>query len=573
MVQQRHARPHRFSSTNSVNRPRRLSSTSSHDTPPPYRDRTAAPSAKHAPPSVARLPPSAGKNARPFLKALRLLRPNAQLVTTIATSIVLFAITILVRASAIIPPHAALPSHDRVATGRLAAARADAHPVTPHSPNVLHSRRVNDRRRGRSQRLASRGDAVDAASNINSTSDDQQQAQNLSSLVASDGSHFLVDLSGSTFTMRYTGTQFHLSINTLNRRLSTDPVPLAFFIQISNSTIALLPRLLVVMWHPDHIYLIHLDEKISTDVRDKLHHAVNSVKLFNNIHFLPSDTITYKGVSMLLNTLSAMEYLLHDVSHDWQFFINLSGSDYPLVNTHTMAHMLSDPQITSRNMSFLQLATDKAFWKSLKQSRFDYIYYDTALAMRNHTNETSLINTWVRHPILNDIGVEFVQSEAWVIAHRSFAQMSVRSNTARKLLLLLSMMQDPEEHFFAMLAWNTPSVNASLAHHAFRAIFWELHGKMSGQHPYYIDHMDEHGEYPFWQGNLAESRCFFARKVRTADSQLLGRIDQFMSGTHQQAHVETITSNMTAVHDFVQCIARVDEATDQIRGHNICGKI
>lgn len=543
MVEQRKAtRPQAFlamPSRLSTNRPRYLSATQH--------------GGRHQPKQA--LPRAVGPNAHALQKKLRFIRPNAQFITAIATGVVLFAIVLLVRAAAIIPAH---PEHHEIIRGH-----PHEHAKSTASPGSK-SRRIGYQHPSTHHPLTALKTQA-AARNAN-----------LSSIVASDGSRFFVDLSGDTFDIRYAGTQSHLAIHAMTRRLSPTPATLAFFIQVSDATVPLLARLLVVLWHPQHVYVIHLDAKIEQEKVEIVKRVVGSVSVFHNVYFLPSEVITYKGVSMLINTLSAMDFLLgQQVVQKWEFFINLSGSDYPLVNSHTMAHVLGDVEITSRKMSFIQLAESKEFWYSMKKSRFDYIYYDTALAMHNRSTvngtNTKLINTWVRHPIMDGVGVEFVQSEAWLIAHRSFAKLAAQSTEGRKMLLLLSMMQDPEEHFFAMLAWNTPSVNKSLAHHAFRAVFWELHGNMSGQHPYYIDEADEHGEYPFWLGHVVESRCFFARKVKHAHSGFLDRIDKYLSGTHSNADQSSIAANLSAMHHFVQCISHVDDITDQIRGYNICG--
>lgn len=500
------------------------------------------------------LPRAVGPHAHFLHKRLQFIRPNPQIVTAIATAVVLFAIVLLVRAAAIVPAHPELHHSVR------------GHPGTHPKPSVAAN--------SQSQRISYQNPTTHHPQTAQQARQSAKSA-NLSSIVASDGSRFFVDLSGNTFDIRYAGTHSRLAIHAMTRRLSLKPVTLAFFMQVSDASIALLSRLLVVLWHPQHVYLIHFDAKIDAEKVEYVKHVILSVAPFRNIYFLPPEVITYKGVSMLLNTLAAMDFLLGKVPQKWEFFINLSGSDYPLVNSHTMAHILADADITSRNMSFIQLAESKEFWQAMKKSRFDYIFYDTALAMHNTSTpngtDTKLIDTWVRHPIVGELGVEFVQSEAWLIAHRTFAELAAQSTPGRKLLLLLSMMQDPEEHFFAMLAWNTPSVNRSLAHHAFRAVFWELNGKMSGQHPYYIDEPDEHGEFPFWLGHIVESKCFFARKVKHAHSPLLDRIDQYLSGTHPNAHQSSIAGNLSSMHHFVQCISHIDDESNHIRGYNICG--
>lgn len=495
-------------------------------------------------------------------KVARVARPRAQVVTAIAGGIVLFAILILIRSAAMLPPHPDMPPD--LARGRWRAQRWAAG-LTANSRWNRKRNRVNHH----ALQLDKDHDAERIEQKIIS------KVPELTLLVAADGSHFLVDLRGNSlqFDIRYTGVQSSLAVHTLNRRVSPKTTPIAFFMQISKGNLDLLPRLFVTLWHPDHIYLIHFDAKIPPKQSVEFQKAITSVSIFENVFFLPSDVITYKGVSMLLNTLSAMEFLLSLPSrYQWSYFINLSGSDYPLVNTDTIGRLLAQPHISDRNLSFVQIATDKNFWESMKESRFNFIYYDDALALHNSsvTTNTSLLHTWKEHPLKHNTGVQFLQSEAWIIAHRSFAQFAVHSNFARKLLLLLSMMQDPEEHFFAMLAWNDPRFNTTLAHHAFRAVYWELDGKMSGQHPYYIDQANPSGIYPFWQEHIRISPCFFVRKVRQAQSSLLNRIDRQMSGTHLTPNMTSVNTSHSTVRKFVQCISNVQQPTHQIRSYNVC---
>jgi protein xylosyltransferase len=52
---------------------------------------------------------------------------------------------------------------------------------------------------------------------------------------------------------------------------------------------------------------------------------------FGNVHVIAkSNLVTYKGPTMVASTLHAAAILLKE-SKDWDWFINLSGSDYPLV--------------------------------------------------------------------------------------------------------------------------------------------------------------------------------------------------------------------------------------------------
>eukprot|EP00178_Gracilaria_changii_P027166 TRINITY_DN848_c0_g1_i1.p1 TRINITY_DN848_c0_g1~~TRINITY_DN848_c0_g1_i1.p1 ORF type:complete len:504 (+),score=128.47 TRINITY_DN848_c0_g1_i1:32-1513(+) len=392
-------------------------------------------------------------------------------------------------------------------------------------------------------------------------------SRNVSSVLAADGSLFLVD--HHALSIEQTARTHALAAARMTHIVGEREADIAFFMQISDANMAFLPRLLTTLWHPANVYLIHFDNKIDAHRTDAFRTSLQRSDKLRNVHVMASEPITYMGVSMLLNTLSAIEWLLQS-HYQWHYFINLSGSDYPLVNILNMRRILGQPHVVERNVSFVQLAPNHTFWQRTKQSRFDTIFYDTSLAMRERAQQNQLLNTRQPHPMRQQLGVHFLQSEAWLILHRSFAHFSVRSAFARKLLIVLSMMKDPEEHFFAMLAWNQPHFNRTLAHHALRGIYWKLNGTSSGQHPYYIDQHMPDGSLPFWDPGVLKSRCFFARKFRHAQSELLERIDRLMSGTHPHADTHAVEKSLTAVNEYVACLCKRDPLWHNILWHPPC---
>ena len=80
---------------------------------------------------------------------------------------------------------------------------------------------------------------------------------------------------------------------------SEEPITLAFFVQISDSTIDHLPRLLRRIWEPCNLYAIHVDAKASgagvlRSLRERLH-AENG-DYASNVHFMEPELITYRGM-------------------------------------------------------------------------------------------------------------------------------------------------------------------------------------------------------------------------------------------------------------------------------------
>ncbi|CAN4090981.1 unnamed protein product [Withania somnifera] len=122
------------------------------------------------------------------------------------------------------------------------------------------------------------------------------------------------------------------------------PPSIAYLICGSNKDTSRIIRLLFAVYHPRNQYLIHLDKKDSQYEREHLALYVESVPLFKaaqNVNFIGKADFVYPiGSSGLSATLHGASILLR-VSHHWDWFINLSVDDYPLVTQDDLLHILS----------------------------------------------------------------------------------------------------------------------------------------------------------------------------------------------------------------------------------------
>lgn len=80
--------------------------------------------------------------------------------------------------------------------------------------------------------------------------------------------------------------------------------------------------------------MLHLDQSASQKERDKLALYVQGVKVFwaaQNVNVVgKSDVVSSKGSSFLSAVLHGAAILLK-LCEDWDWFVNLSANDYPLV--------------------------------------------------------------------------------------------------------------------------------------------------------------------------------------------------------------------------------------------------
>lgn len=114
---------------------------------------------------------------------------------------------------------------------------------------------------------------------------------------------------------------------------------IAYLISGSKGDGESLKRVLRALYHPRNQYAVHLDLEASPDERLKLADFVRNEPLFaklRNVRVVAkSNLVTYRGPTMVANTLHAAAILLKE-GGDWDWFINLSASDYPLVTQDGM---------------------------------------------------------------------------------------------------------------------------------------------------------------------------------------------------------------------------------------------
>lgn len=116
---------------------------------------------------------------------------------------------------------------------------------------------------------------------------------------------------------------------------SQNPVPkIAYLISGSRGDGESLKRTLKALYHPLNQYAVHLDLEAPPDERLDLMDFVEKESVFREVGNVrvvaKSNLVTYRGPTMVSNTLHAMAILLKE-GGSWDWFINLSASDYPLV--------------------------------------------------------------------------------------------------------------------------------------------------------------------------------------------------------------------------------------------------
>lgn len=426
------------------------------------------------------------------------------------------------------------------------------------------------------------------------------------------------------------------------RRLTQHPaeptpeVDLAYFVQVAPSNVALLPRLLAATYHADNVYAVHFDLKIdaaviaatiekvaialaeaeepvgeeatpNTTQRQEVPHrrSWRGSALPHNLLIMDRTPVTYRGITTVLNTLDGMSALLayahpsssstaagdgtadmrkltraagDDARPPWTYFINLSGSDYPLLSPTAMRRLLGRSDVAARGANFLTLHPREG-WELATRNRYRRLVVDTGVGVLGQGGPAATVDTTVRparvdHPLWEGADASLpspssaeagdspestdpppallAKGGAWMIASRPFVIYATSSGDARRALVAMANGLSSSEHYFPTLLLG-PAWRRTLLPHALRAVYWDPAwsggvslGEM--QHPNTIDPVvpaereevsvtsasgDEDTPPPSagpFGPRIATSPYLFARKFSRPDAPLLDWIDAHRLG-------------------------------------------
>nr|DAD29150.1 TPA_asm: hypothetical protein HUJ06_030618 [Nelumbo nucifera] len=145
------------------------------------------------------------------------------------------------------------------------------------------------------------------------------------------------------------------------------PVTFAYLISASEGDVEKLKRTLLALYHPGNYYLLHMDNGAPEMEHLELAEFVSGNPVFaqfDNVWIVGKpNLVTYRGPTMLATTLHAIAMLLRTCKWDW--FINLSASDYPLVTQDDLIDAFSN---LPRDLNFIQHSS-RLGWKQSKRGK------------------------------------------------------------------------------------------------------------------------------------------------------------------------------------------------------------
>ncbi|KAJ4721338.1 beta-glucuronosyltransferase GlcAT14B-like [Melia azedarach] len=270
------------------------------------------------------------------------------------------------------------------------------------------------------------------------------------------------------------------------------PVTFAYLLSASKGDTVKLKRALLALYHPGNHYLIHMDRAAPEKEQKEIAEFVANDPVFslvNNVYIVGKpNLVTYRGPTMLATTLHAMAMLLRCCKWDW--FINLSASDYPLVTQDDLIHAFSD---LPRDLNFIQHSSHLG-WKLNKRAK--PIIIDPGLYSLNKSEIW-----WVIKQRTLPSSFKLYTGSAWTILSRSFAEYC---------------------RYFQTLICNSEDYKNTTANHDLHYITWDNPPK---QHPRSLGLKD-------FRRMVLSSRPF-ARKFKQNNA-VLDKIDRDLLKRHRR---------------------------------------
>ncbi|XP_052208610.1 beta-glucuronosyltransferase GlcAT14B-like [Diospyros lotus] len=267
-------------------------------------------------------------------------------------------------------------------------------------------------------------------------------------------------------------------------------------------------RTLRALYHPLNQYVLHLDLESSIEERLELADRVEKDPVFakvGNVYMVTkANMVTYRGPTMVANTLHACAILLKR-SKDWDWFINLSASDYPLVTQDDLLYTFSE---LDRNWNFIE-HTNNLGWK--ENLRAMPLIVDPGLY---HSKKQDLF--WVTPDRTLPTSFKLFTGSAWMILSRSFVEYMIWGwdNLPRTLLMYYTNFLSSPEGYFQTVVCNVPEYVRTAVNHDMHYIAWDNPPK---QHPLSLTVNDT--------ANMISSGAAFARKFKK-DDPVLDKIDR-----------------------------------------------
>ena len=210
-------------------------------------------------------------------------------------------------------------------------------------------------------------------------------------------------------------------------------------------------RLFKAIYHPENHYLIHIDQKSVFTVNQEVQEFLED---YPNAYTLTSERVIWGGYSMVQSELKAMVYLL---SHGlkWDYFINLSGQDFPLKSQEFIFDFLAQ----NPGQNFIKIA-NQSKERPDTMNRIDHYFTET---------NTGFSGTESKRAFMKNV-TSYIGGQ-WMILTRSCCDFICNSPEVQEYEDFYRNTLIADESFFQTVLMNT-TFSEVITNDDKRAIIW-----------------------------------------------------------------------------------------------------
>uniref|UniRef100_A0A8D0GWJ2 Xylosyltransferase 2 n=1 Tax=Sphenodon punctatus TaxID=8508 RepID=A0A8D0GWJ2_SPHPU len=332
----------------------------------------------------------------------------------------------------------------------------------------------------------------------------------------------------------------------MNQVSVSKPVQIAYVLVVHGRAIRQLKRLIKAIYHQQHFLYIHVDKRSNYLHREVMELAQH----YPNIRVTPWRMVTiWGGASLLKMYLRSMKDLLEVVDWPWDYFINLSATDYPTRTNEELVMFLSK----YRDKNFLKShGRDNA--RFIKKQGLDRLFHECDSHMWR------LGERQIPEGIVVDGGSD------WFALTRSFVEyvISTEDQLVSQLQQFYTYTLLPAESFFHTVLENSQACE-TLVDNNLRVTNWNRKLGCKCQYKHIVDWCgcspNDFKPQDFLRLQQLSRPTFFARKFEsTVNQEVLEILDSHLYGNYPP-NTPALKAYWENVYDRVDRLSGLSDVT------------
>lgn len=206
-------------------------------------------------------------------------------------------------------------------------------------------------------------------------------------------------------------------------------------------------RLLRSVYDRNNTYLVHVDKKMG---EQEIQALITEFSHLNNVYFMKPHSLTWGGWSLVDMELKAIQTLL-SINTDWEYFINLSGQDFPLHTQVTVKNFLS------KNVGVNFIQTDFEDDNSQLHMILASYFIEDLTGLKRFDGRSSFKSLLP--------GMKLYSGSQWKMLHRSFCNDLFDNKNFDDLVNYFKFSFVPDETFFPTLIMNSSYADSVFSSH------------------------------------------------------------------------------------------------------------